>query len=257
MSTSLTGISGARFYRARVGPATSRGAGAAGLFVAGLQAGLQAGLRAGLLAGLLAGPLSGAVPAHAQALPPVRVAFLGDSLTAGMGLGRDEAYPSVLQRRLAAEGRAIQVVNAGVSGDTSAGGVRRLDWVLRSRPDVLVVALGANDGLRGLPVAELEKNLRAIVGRAKQDGIDVLLAGMRLPPSLGPAYTTAFDEVYPRVSKELDVPLVPFLLADVGGVAELNQPDGIHPTAAGQEKVADNVLPHLRALLDRRRAAAR
>jgi acyl-CoA thioesterase I len=186
------------------------------------------------------------VPAAAVDVP--RVVFLGDSLTAGLGLDEDEAYPALLERELRKEGLSVQVINAGVSGDTSAGGLSRLGWLLGQHPDVIVVGLGANDGMRALPVAETEKNLREIVRRARAAGAGVLLLGMRIPPNYGP-YADEFAALYPRLAKELDVPLVPFLLAGVGGVRGLNQADGIHPTAEGQEMVAKNVLPYLERIL--------
>lgn len=178
-----------------------------------------------------------------------RVVFLGDSLTAGMGLPAEEAYPAVLSRSLADAGLPAQVVNAGVSGDTSAGGLRRLDWILSQKPDVLVLALGANDMLRGLPTEELDQNLRAIVTRSRAAGADVLLLGMRANPTLGPEYVARFDAVYPGIASELGVPLVPFLLDGIAGDATLNQADGLHPTAVGQGRIADLVLPALQPLV--------
>jgi len=184
------------------------------------------------------------------------VVFLGDSLTAGLGLPADQAYPALLARALAGDGYAVRVINAGVSGDTSAGGLRRLRWLLAQHPAVVVVGLGGNDALRGQPPAEIERNLRAIVTQARQAGAQVLLLGMQIPPNYGPDYTSAFAAIYPRIARELHVPLVPFLLAGVGGVAELNQADGIHPTAEGQVKVAANVKPFLEELLRQPRRAA-
>jgi len=204
------------------------------------------------------GTRGGSQPAAAAppATPAPLVVFLGDSLTAGLGLAADQAYPSLLARALRDDGIPARVVNAGVSGDTSAGGLRRLRWLLAQHPVVVVVGLGGNDALRGQPVAEIERNLRAIVAEARQAGAKVLLLGMLLPPNYGPDYTGAFAAVYPRVARDLHVPLVPFLLAGVGGVADLNQADGIHPTAAGQVKVAANVKPYLEELL-RQPAAGR
>lgn len=192
-----------------------------------------------------AAPPSAVVPEAARPL----VAFLGDSLTAGLGLEADLAFPAQVGERLAAAGRPIRVLNAGVSGDTSAGGLRRLDWLLKQQPEVVVVGLGANDGLRGVPLEETERNLRAIVERARAAGARVLLLGMQLPPNYGPEYAGGFAEIYPRVSQEMGVPLVPFLLEGVGGVPELNLSDGIHPNAEGQERVAGNVLPYLEQVL--------
>lgn len=180
-----------------------------------------------------------------------RVVFLGDSLTAGLGLSQEQAYPALLAGRLAQLGQPIQALNAGVSGDTSAGGLRRLDWLLRQKPSIIVVGLGANDALRGLPLSEIESNLRQIVTKSQQAGARVLLLGMQIPPNYGPDYARGFAGLYPRIAQETKVALVPFLLAGVGGEASLNQADGIHPTAAGQEKVADNVLPYLLPLLPR------
>jgi acyl-CoA thioesterase I len=190
------------------------------------------------------------VAAPAPAAEPVVVA-LGDSLTAGLGVAPDEAYPARLEERLRREGYAYRVVNAGVSGDTSAGGRRRVDWVLRARPDVVIVALGANDGLRGLSVDALRDNLEAIVTRVRAAGARVLLAGMRVPPNYGDDYAHAFAAVFPAVARRTGVPLVPFLLDGVAGEARLNQPDGIHPTAEGHRRIADRLWPHLRGLLAR------
>ncbi|MFZ5481258.1 MAG: arylesterase [Myxococcota bacterium] len=178
-----------------------------------------------------------------------RVVFLGDSLTAAMGLPVDRGFPALLGEALAAKGHPVEVVNAGVSGDTTAGGLRRLDWLLSQEPDVLVVGLGANDMLRGLPPEEAKANLRAIVTRARAAGADVLLLGMRADPSLGPAYVAQFDAIYPDLATELDVPLVPFLLEGVAGEATLNLADGVHPTADGQARIAALVLPALEPLV--------
>jgi acyl-CoA thioesterase-1 len=177
------------------------------------------------------------------------IAVLGDSLTAGLGVAPDEAYPALLEARLRREGYDYRVVNAGVSGDTSAGGLRRIDWVLRLRPDVVIVALGANDGLRGQPVAQLRDNLEAIVRKARGAGARVLLAGMRVPPNYGAQYTREFAAVFPEVARRTGVPLVPFLLEGVAAEVRLNQGDGIHPNADGQRRIAEHLWPHLRPLL--------
>ena len=177
------------------------------------------------------------------------VVFLGDSLTAGLGLAEDDAWPALVAERLSADGLTIRAVNAGVSGDTSAGGLRRLAWQLRQHPDVVVVELGANDGLRGQPVDGVESNLREIVKRCQAAGARVLLVGMRVPPSLSSTYANAFAAIYPRLARELGVPLVPFLLAGVAGEPDLNQADGLHPNAEGHQRVADVVLPHLESML--------
>ena len=179
-----------------------------------------------------------------------RIVCLGDSLTAGLGLPPDQAYPAVLQRFVRAAGHPHQVVNAGVSGDTSAGGLRRLDWSLDERTRVLIVALGANDGLRGLPVAELRRNLHAIVTRASSRGVSVMLAGMEAPPNFGPAYVRDFRDAYTDLARTEEVTFVPFLLDGVAGVSRLNQSDGIHPTAEGQRLIADLVWRELEPLLE-------
>jgi acyl-CoA thioesterase-1 len=177
------------------------------------------------------------------------VVALGDSLTAGLGVAPDEAFPARLQARLRSEGLAYRVINAGVSGDTTAGGLRRVDWVLRSKPDVVIVALGANDGLRGQSPQSMRENLEQIVGRLQAAGARVLLAGMRLPPNYGPEYTREFEAVFAVVARKTKVSLMPFLLDGVAGVSGLNQPDGIHPTSAGQQVIADHLWPYLRPLL--------
>jgi len=191
---------------------------------------------------------SAVVPAAPPGAAP-RVVFLGDSLTAGLGLGESEAFPALVGGLLAQRGIAVRVVNAGVSGDTSAGGLARVDWVLSLQPDILVVALGANDGLRGQPVDSIAANLREIVRHARAAGSRVLLAGMKMPPNYGPEYTRDFEALYARLARELDLPFLPFLLEGVATIPELNQPDGIHPTAAGQRKIADLVVEALLPLL--------
>jgi acyl-CoA thioesterase I len=179
------------------------------------------------------------------------IVALGDSLTAGLGVAADEAYPALLEARLRVAGFDYRVVNAGVSGDTSAGGVRRLDWVLRARPDVAIVALGANDGLRGLPVTALRDNLTTIVRRLRDAGAQVLLVGMRLPPNYGEAYAGAFADTFRSVAQRTAVAFLPFLLEGVAAQPRLNQPDGLHPNAAGQRVIADHVWTALQPLLRR------
>ncbi len=195
------------------------------------------------------GSKAGAANRGERAAGPPRVVFLGDSLTAGLGLEADQAFPALLSDQLREQNLPVTVVNAGVSGDTTAGGLRRLDWLLRQKPDVLVVGLGGNDGLRGLEPSASEENLRAIVRKGRAGGASVLLLGMLIPPNYGPEYTTKFREIYPRLAAELKVPLVPFVLEGVGGDPRLNQPDGIHPTAEGHEVIARNVLPLLREIV--------
>ena len=179
-----------------------------------------------------------------------RIVALGDSLTAGLGLDKDQAYPADLQRKIDAEGLNFEVVNAGVSGDTSAGGWSRLDWALDGNVKVLILALGANDGLRGLPVSEMERNLQGIIDAARTRRIKVLLAGMETPGNMGAEYRKAFHDVFPRLAKKnRDVAFLPFLLEAVAGKPELNQSDRIHPTAEGARIVADHLWPVLQPLL--------
>ena len=177
------------------------------------------------------------------------VVALGDSLTAGLGVAADEAFPARLQARLRAEGYDYRVVNAGVSGDTTAGGLRRVDWALRAHPDVVIVALGANDGLRGQRPQAIRANLEEIVERLQASGARVLLVGMRLPPNYGAEYTKEFEAVFPAVARRAKIALMPFLLDGVAADPRLNQADGIHPTAAGQQMIADRLWPYLRPLL--------
>jgi acyl-CoA thioesterase-1 len=187
-----------------------------------------------------------------------RIIFLGDSLTAGLGLSADRSFPALIEARLKAEGYGYSVLNAGVSGDTSAGGLRRLEWALgEGEPRILVVALGGNDGLRGLPPAELEKNLAAIIEAAQRRDLTVILAGMEAPPNYGPDYTAAFRKTYRDLAARYEVPLVPFLLQGVAGDAALNQPDGIHPNERGARAVADLVWQTLEPAVKKDQAAHR
>jgi acyl-CoA thioesterase-1 len=202
--------------------------------------------------------ISGSVAAApAQAKSPAasrpRIAVLGDSLTAGLGVAKASSYPSLLQERIDAAGLDYEIVNAGVSGDTSAGGLARLDWALDGDVRVLIVALGGNDGLRGLPAAELQGNLAQIIERAQARGITVILAGMEAPPNYGRDYIVSFHKVYPALAAKYHVALVPFLLQGVAGDETLNQRDGIHPTAAGARIVADNVWAVLKPIAEARR----
>ena len=183
--------------------------------------------------------------AHAE---PVIVA-LGDSITAGLGVAEDEAYPALLEARLRRDGYAYRVVNAGVSGDTTAGGLRRVDWVLRAQPEIVILALGANDGLRGQSPKTTRANLEAIVARLTAAGARVLLAGMRMPPNYGEAFTRQFEAVFPAVARRANVALVPFLLDGVAADPTLNQADGLHPNAAGHRVIADRLWLQLRPLL--------
>jgi acyl-CoA thioesterase-1 len=170
------------------------------------------------------------------------VIFLGDSLTAGNGLPADEAFPALVANAMRERGRPIRIVNAGVSGDTTTGGLDRAAYLLAQKPAVLVVGLGVNDAFRGQPVDRIEANLRAIVAKGKAAGTRVVLLGMRVPTNYGPDYAEAFAAIYPRIAKTEKVDLMPFLLEGVGGHAELNLDDGIHPNREGQRVVAGNVL---------------
>lgn len=183
--------------------------------------------------------------------PRAKIVVLGDSLTAGLGLAPGESFPAQLQRRVDAAALPYDIVNAGVSGDTSAGGLRRLDWSLQPDTRVLVLALGANDGLRGLPVAEMQRNLAQIIERARAKGILVIVAGMEAPPNFGGEYASAFRQSYRSLAERYHVRLVPFLLAGVAGDAALNQADGIHPNPAGAAIVADTVWSALQPELVR------
>jgi len=195
-----------------------------------------------------AAPAGPAAPAVAR-LP--RIVFLGDSLTAGYGLDIEQSVPSLVQKRLDAEGYKYEVVNAGVSGDTSAGGLRRLDWSLDGDVRVLVLELGANDGLRGLPVADMKKNLKTIIAAAKMRRIDVLLTGMEAPPNYGQAYTSEFRRAFRDLAGEEHVAFMPFYLYEVAGIPTLNIADGMHPNPAGARIVEANLWQALKPLLDK------
>jgi acyl-CoA thioesterase-1 len=178
------------------------------------------------------------------------VVCLGDSLTEGYGVEAEDAFPSVVERRLRDRGHDVRIVNAGISGATSASGVSRLQWQLRAAPELLILALGGNDGLRGIDPVSTRKNLASAIELARSRGVKVILAGMRLPPNYGPDYVAAFERIFPELAREYELPLIPFLLENVAAQPHLNLPDGIHPNAAGYERVADNVLPVLEPLLE-------
>lgn len=197
-----------------------------------------------------ASPAADASPAPAPAPARPRIVFLGDSLTAGYGLDIEQAVPSLVQKQLDAEGYKFEVVNAGVSGDTSAGGLRRLEWSLDGDVRILVLELGANDGLRGLPVAGMKQNLRKIITAAKMRGIDVLLTGMEAPPNYGPAYTSEFRRAFRDLASEEHIAFMPFYLYEVAGVPTLNIADGMHPNPAGARIVEANLWRSLKPLLD-------
>lgn len=179
-----------------------------------------------------------------------RILVLGDSLTAGYGLDTEDGFASQLQRKLTAMGHPVRVLNGGVSGDTSAGGLARLDWALADRPSHAIVELGANDGLRGLDPAAMRANLDSIIRKLKKAGVAVLLTGMRAPPNLGRSYETAFNSVFPKLAKEHDVPFYPFFLAGVAARPALNQADGIHPNREGVSRIVDRITPYVVRLLE-------
>ena len=188
--------------------------------------------------------------AAADAQERTIVAF-GDSLTAGLGVPAEESYPARLQARLGAEGYHYRVVNAGVSGDTTAGGLRRVDWALRLRPDIVIVELGTNDALRGQDLSAVRTNLDQLVARFQSAGARVLIAGMRLPLNYGDRYGAEFQRLFETVAKQRGAALMPFFLDGVGGDPRLNQLDGIHPTAEGYRLIVDRLWPYLRPLLRR------
>jgi len=174
------------------------------------------------------------------------VLIIGDSLTAGRGVMPEQAYPFMIQEKLKKSGQEnVRIINAGISGSTSAGAYARLKWYLKAGPNVLILALGANDGLRGLPVQEMKKNLDKAITLAKESNIRVIIAGMEVPPNYGPEYSKDFRQVFPDLAKEHQIPLIPFLLEGVAGHARLNQADGIHPNPSGHKIIADTVLPFI------------
>jgi acyl-CoA thioesterase-1 len=183
--------------------------------------------------------------------PRPAILFLGTSLTAGYGIGADRAYPALIQKKIDAAGLDFRVINAGVSGETSAGALRRVDWLLQQPISVLVVETGANDGLRGLSADSLRANIQAILDRARQlqPAAKVVLVGMRIPPNYGRSYSQQFQSLYTELAQANRVTLVPFLLEGVGGVSALNQPDGVHPTAEGQRRMAETVWHGLEPVL--------
>jgi len=190
---------------------------------------------------------------RAAELPSVddrpRIVAFGDSLTAGLGVAVDESYPAELQRRLDALGLRYRVVNAGVSGETTAGGLRRVPWILRSKPEIVILELGANDGLRGLRVEETKANLEQIIQQLQQSGAQVVLAGMKLPPNYGKDYRTAFERLYSDLAARYHLPLIPFFLEGVAASNTLNQSDGIHPTARGYRVIVEAILGKLKPIL--------
>lgn len=180
-----------------------------------------------------------------------KILFFGDSLTAGYGLEVSQAFPALVQQKLDSLGLEYSVVNAGLSGETTASGKNRLDWVLEDGIDIVVLELGANDGLRGIPLTETQSNLQSMIQMIKKrlPEAKIILAGMKIPPNLGPEYTSEFESIFTELAKQENVALIPFLLEDVAGIPNLNQEDGIHPTVQGQKIVANNVWEVLAPML--------
>ena len=181
-----------------------------------------------------------------------RIVAFGDSLTAGLGIPKEDAYPAQLQQRLDGLDIRYQVINAGVSGDTTAGGVRRISLVLGMKPEIVILELGANDGLRGLSLEQTRSNLITMIEQLQQAGVTVILAGMKLPPNYGEDYTGGFEAIYPSLAKHYQLPLIPFFLAEVASLSALNQADGIHPTKEGYRVVVEQVLKVLRPVISDR-----
>jgi acyl-CoA thioesterase-1 len=192
--------------------------------------------------------LSFSLPALAAG-PSKRLVILGDSLTEGYGVTREEAYPALLQKKITAAGKNWQVVNSGVTGSTSASGVSRLNWILKQKPDLLLLELGGNDGLRGLAPEALETNLADVIALAQKNSLKVILMGVKLPPNYGQDYNKKFEAVFPRLAKHFHIELIPFFLERVAGQRDLNQPDGIHPTAKGHAIAADDVYQAIQKYL--------
>ena len=182
---------------------------------------------------------------------PKVILFYGDSLTAGYGLSPDEAFPALVEKKLNETEKVAKVINAGLSGETTAGGLTRLNWVIRQPIDIFVLELGANDGLRGLPLEQTEKNLQLIIDKvkAKYPGVKIVIAGMMVPPNMGPEYTAKFRKIFPEIAKKNNATLIPFLLQDVAGNEKLNLGDGIHPNPEGHKIVAENVVKVIAPLL--------
>jgi acyl-CoA thioesterase-1 len=179
------------------------------------------------------------------------ILFYGDSITAGYGIGTELAFPKLIEDKLKNDGYRVEVINGGLSGETTAGGLTRIDWMLNRNYDIFILELGGNDGLRGLPLAETRRNLNRIIERvkAKNPKTKIVVAGMMVPPNMGPEYSAEFRGIFKEIAAENQAILIPFLLEDVGGVEKLNQPDGIHPNVKGHQVIADNIYPVIKKLL--------
>ena len=179
------------------------------------------------------------------------IVALGDSLTAGLGVDESDAYPARLERRLQADGHNFRVINAGVSGETTSGTLSRLEWILTMKPDIVILEIGANDGLRGIDPSVPAKNIREVIRILQEQGVIVVFTGMKMVWNLGPDYTLAFNAIYPEIAEEFDLIYMPFFLDEVATVRELNNEDGLHPNARGYEKIVNNLYPHVLVAIDR------
>jgi acyl-CoA thioesterase I len=199
-------------------------------------------------------PPESAAPAPVTTAPAAGVIVcMGDSLTAGYGVDEDQAYPALLETRLRDDGNAYRVINAGVSGETSSGALARVDWMLTLDPDIVILETGANDGLRGVDPALTRRNIEAIVAKLQARNIIVVLAGMQMVRNLGPDFTRAFGSIYPDIARDANLILIPFFLEGVAGQPDLNQPDGIHPTADGYRIILNHIHPYIVQAIDRHR----
>ncbi|NDY72455.1 arylesterase [Desulfobacter hydrogenophilus] len=191
------------------------------------------------------GLLPGIFP-EAWGVPKIKILFIGDSITAGYGIAKEEAYPALLGQKLESLGiHHVEIINGSISGSTTASALSRLKWFRKTSPDILVLALGANDGLRGLSVENMEDNLGRAITFAKNNNMDVILAGMQIPPNYGPEYADDFKQVFTTLADDHEIVLIPFLLEGVGGRSNMNQPDGIHPNRAGHQQIAKTVFPFI------------
>lgn len=200
-----------------------------------------------LLAACAAPPIEEPLPPQ----PTLRIVAMGDSLTAGLGVPEDQAYPAQLQDALRARGHDVEVINAGISGETSSGALSRLDWVLSLDPDIIILETGANDGLRGVDPSLTKGNIDRMLARLSQENVTVVLAGMQIVQNMGPAYVQEFMRMYPELAAQHDVVFVPFFLEGVGGNPSMNQPDGVHPTAEGYAVVVENMVPYVEEAIGR------
>ncbi len=191
------------------------------------------------------------VSLQAQSDPPKTILIFGDSITAGLGVDQEQAFPALIQDKIDSLGLNYEVINGGLSGETSAGGLRRIDWILQRNIDIMVLELGGNDGLRGINLNSTKSNLQQIIDKveAKNPEVEIILAGMQVPPNLGQEYTQQFQTIYPELAKENDLPLIPLIMDKLGGNEELIQSDGLHPTPAGHKVIAETVWEVLKPLL--------